>query len=73
VSYSFDDCPWCWGHRVCDICQRQTAAIIEDQRDINAYVAPALSMENAKEAIAAWTFKDQEILYRWLHTLKCRM
>jgi hypothetical protein len=49
------------------------AYVIEDQRDTNAYVAPALSMENAKEAIAAWTFKDQEILYRWLHTLKCRM
>jgi hypothetical protein len=48
--------------------------VIEDQRDTNAYVAPALSMENAKEAIAAWSFKDQETLYRWLHgAFKCRM
>jgi hypothetical protein len=48
--------------------------VIEDQRDTNAYVAPALSMENAKEAIAAWTHKDQETLYRWLHgAFKCRM
>jgi hypothetical protein len=52
----------------------QYMAVIEDQRDINAYVPPALSLENAKEAIAAWTFKDQEILYRWLHgAFKCRM
>jgi hypothetical protein len=62
----------------CTHCQgpaypQSSAYVIEDQRDTNAYVAPALSMENAKEAIAAWPFKDQETLYRWLHTLKCRM
>jgi hypothetical protein len=69
----------CRNFEVCDFCRHffwkgsVVAAVIEDQRDTNAYVAPELSMENAKEAIAAWPHKDQETLYRWLHTLKCRM
>jgi len=52
----------------------QTMAVIEDQRSAYDYKAPELSVDQAKEAIAAWPFKDQETLYRWLHgTFRCRM
>lgn len=38
------------------------------------YIAPTLTMEQAKEAISSWDFKDQETLYRWLNvTFRTRM
>ena len=48
--------------------------LAEDGTCKTEYIAPTLTMEQAKEAIASWEFRDQETLYRWLNvTFRTRM